>query len=474
MSENNIYDYDVVVIGLGPAGMAVSVMASEIGLKVCGIEKNKIGGECMNVGCIPSKAILRLAKKYHVLKEFSVTDAIKTDIFKKPFPDISKSLQYISDKKTMGMFEKVKLIYQQGEATFLDPHTIKVGEQEITGKRIFICTGTRPAIPNISGLKDIEPLTNENLYSLEEIPESMIVLGSGAIACEMAQAFARLGTKVSMVFRGKGLLWREDKEVGTLLEKSLNDDGVILFKNAGMKEFIKDNNETILELEDGTKIKAQKVLCALGRHFDAKSLNLENAGVNFSKKGITVNNALQTSQKHIFACGDINGEYQFSHAAMHQGMLALMNCFMPPFYKMNFKKYPVPWTIFTEPQISRVGASLAQLEKDGIAHEVITVRYEDYGAAIAEKIETGFVKVAVNKWGKILGVTIVGEGSGEMINEWAMAIQNKHSLIKIMLQQHSFPTMGFLSKRVAEVWMMKKMQSVKLKNMCRSIFNFYK
>ena len=267
MSENNIYDYDVVVIGLGPAGMAVSVMASEMGLKVCGIEKNKIGGECMNVGCIPSKAILRLAQKYQVLKEFSVTDALKTDIFKKPFADINKSLQYISDKKTMGMFEKVKLIYQQGEAKFVDSHTIKVGEQQLTGKRIFICTGTKPAIPNISGLKDIEPLTNENLYSLEEIPESMIVLGSGAIASEMAQAFARLGTKVSMVFRGKELLWREDKEVGTFLEESLTNNGVALYKNAAMKQFTKQDNQVTLELEDGTKITAQKVLCALGRHF---------------------------------------------------------------------------------------------------------------------------------------------------------------------------------------------------------------
>ncbi len=469
-----MYDYDVIVIGLGPAGMAVSVMASEMGLKVCGIEKNRIGGECMNVGCIPSKAILRFAKKYQILKEFSVTDALKTDIFKKPFADISQSLQFIADKKTMGMFEKVKLIYQQGEAQFIDPHTIKVGDQQITGKRIFICTGTRPALPNLSGLKEIDPLTNENLYSLEEIPESMIVLGSGAIACEMAQAFARLGTKVSMVFRGKGLLWREDKEVGTLLEESLINNGVTLYKNAIMKQFTKEDNQTILELEDGTPIKAQKVLCALGRQFDSSSLNLEKTGVKYTEKGITVNNYLQTSQEHIFACGDINGHYQFSHAAMHQGMIALMNCFIPAFFKMNFKKYPVPWTIFTEPQISRVGASLAQLEKDGIAHEVITVRYGDYGAAIAEKIETGFVKVAVNKWGKILGVTIVGEGSGEMINEWTMAIQNKHSLIKIMLQQHSFPTMGFLSKRVAEVWMMKKMKSDKLKNICRSIFNFYK
>lgn len=468
------YDCDVLVIGLGPAGMAVSVMASEMGLRVCAVERENIGGECMNVGCIPSKALLRMAKAraaFDRLDRMELAPLAKPAVLR-PFARIADSLAYIAEKKTLGMFSKVEMLYRQGDAVFVDPRTVAVGERKITAKRIFICTGSRPEMPDVEGLAESDPLTNETMFRLERPPASLLVLGSGAIACEMAQAFARLGSAVTMAFRGPGLLWREDPEATAILERQFAEDGIVLAKNAVMRRFSSGGGETVLHLGDGREIRAERVLAALGRRHDFSSLALDKAGVVAGDKGIAVDRYLRTSQKHIHACGDCNGLHQFSHAAMHQGMIALMNCMLPWPFKRDFRKYPVPWTIFTEPQISRVGRSLRQLDADGVRYRAVTARYEDYGAAIAESVATGFVRAAASPFGKILGATIVGEGSGEMINEWAMAMQNRIGMSGILMQQHSFPTMGFLSKRVAETWMMEKMRSGLLRGMCRALFRF--
>ncbi|NLX25497.1 MAG: NAD(P)/FAD-dependent oxidoreductase [Lentisphaerae bacterium] len=197
---------------------------------------------------------------------------------------------------------------------------------------------------------------------------------------------------------------------------------------------------------------------------------LEAAGVEYSEKGIKVDKYLRTTKKHIYAIGDCNGYHFFSHAAMHQGMIALMNTMMPGPMKMDFRKFVVPSTIFTEPQISQVGASEAELKNKGIKYETHIVRYDGYGAAIAEDVDKGYVKVFCSSAGRIYGVVIVGEGSGEMINQWALAIQNKIRMHKIMMLQHSFPTMGFLSKRVTETWMMAKTNSPLLQKMCKWMF----
>lgn len=468
------YDYDVLVIGLGPAGMAVSVMASEMGMKVCGIEAEHVGGECMNVGCIPSKALLRMGKAreaFSRLERMELAPTPKPAVLK-PFERIAGHLSYIAEKKTMGMFAKVDMVYRQGRAAFVDPHTVAVGDKHVSAKRIFICTGTSPAVPDIEGLAELSPLTNENIFHLDKVPSSLMVLGSGAIACEMAQAFSRLGSRVTMVFRGPGLLWREDREASELLEKQFEEEGIVLEKNAAMRRFAKTTGGVELELEDGKRITSERVLAALGRRFDPVPLALDKAGIAYGKKGITIDRYLRTTQKHVYACGDVNGLYQFSHAAMHQGMLALMNCMMPWPFKRKFDAYPVPWTIFTEPQISRVGLSALELDRKKRRHQMMTARYDDYGAAIAEAVDVGFVRAAVSPTGRILGVTIVGEGSGEMINEWTMAIQNRFRITRLLMQQHSFPTMGFLSKRVAEGWMMSKVKPGFVKAVCRAMFRF--
>lgn len=466
------FDYDLICIGLGPAGMAVSIMGSEMGLKVCAIEKNKIGGECMSVGCIPSKALLRVAKNRQLM--INVMNSVGAAIpgFKavegKIFKKINSDIKYINEKKTIKMFDKVKLIL--GEASFVNKHTVKVGDREITAKRIFVAIGTQALVPNIPGIGAVEILTNNNIFSVESIPSSLTIIGGGAIGCEMAQAFSRLGCKCVIVHLDKHLLPYGDPQAGEFLEKVFKESGIEVYNNKNITKIVQNGLNIELFTEDGIKIISEKLLVAAGRKIYLDRLGLEKAGVEYSEKGIRVNKYLRTNISNIYAVGDCNAYYMFSHAAMHQGMVALMNSMMPGFMKFKFNSFVVPWTVFTEPQISCVGLNEAQLKKRDIKYETIEVKYEDYGAAIAEDVGVGFIKVFASCLGKIYGVCIAGEGSGEMINEWALAIQKKMRLHDIMFLQHSFPTMGFLSKRVAETWMMNKMKSNVLKNICRFMF----
>ncbi len=466
------YDYDVLTIGLGPAGMAVSAMAVQMGLKVCAIEARKIGGECMNVGCIPSKALLRIAEYRHAPSRFPEMelDAVEAPAVRKPFEKIAKDLHYINEAKTRNMFDKVSLVLGEGMAGFVDPHTVEINGRKISAKRIFIAAGTQPALPPIPGLKEVPVLTNNNLFQLKEIPKSLTIVGGGAIGCEMAQAFRRLGSEVTIAHMDAHLVPVGSPDAAALLEESLTAEGIRVYNKRGIEKVAAEEDGIAVYTNEGERIVSEKLLVAAGRSLDLAPLRLENAGIKHDRRGIKVDRYLRTNRRHIYAVGDCNGHAQLSHAAMHQGMIALMNAMLPWPMKKDFRRFTVPWTVFTDPEISQVGRTEKQLREAGTRYEKIRVRYEDYGAAIAENVPVGYVEVLASKWGRIHGVGIVGRGSGEMINEWALAIQNALRLHHIMLQQHSFPTMGFLSKRVAETWMMKRMESGALKAMARFMY----
>jgi len=465
------YDFDLICIGLGPAGMAVSAMGAEMGLKVCAIEKNKIGGECMNVGCIPSKSLLRISKFRHSsskLKEMGLLDGEIPNV-KSPFSKIADYLEYISDKKTLKMFDKVTLILNEGPASFIDSHTIKVGKRSITAQKIFIAIGTEPLVPPIDGISDIDILTNKNIFNLTKVPKSITIIGGGAIGCELAQAFTRLGSKCTIVQMDDFLIPLGDREAGKLLEDILKKEGIEVYNSKKIISIKNEDNEISLCTEDGICIKSEKLLMAAGRKVVLDGLNLDNAGVKYDRPAIKVDEKYRTSVKHIYAVGDCNGGVMLSHAAMHEGMFALMNA-VSPFAKFKYKNHVIPWTVFTEPQVSYVGMREEDIKKKGIKYETYIAKYEDYGAAIAENVGVGFVKVFTNSFGKVFGVSIVGDGSGEMINEWALIIQKKIRLHSILFLAHSFPTMGFLSKRIAEMWMMKKMNSSLIQKLCRFFY----
>ncbi len=460
--------YDVLVIGMGPAGMAVSAMSSAMGLKVASIEHNKVGGECLNVGCIPSKALLKAGEARSIaenLTKYGIKPGGKS-VVENSLKLVREKIEYISGPKTTKMFDKVDLIKGEGMAEFVDSKTVRVGERMIRAKKIFIATGTEPYIPPIPGIESVPYLTNINMFNENSIPKKMTIIGGGAIGSEMAQAFSRLGAKVTIVHNEKHLIPLGDEEGADVLQKKFESEGITVYNSTSIEK-IEKKGKTIKVYTDRGAIESDKLLVATGRKPVLDPLKLERAGIKYDSKRIFVDKYLRTNVKNIFAVGDVNGIALYSHAAMHQGMLALMNALNPLPVKMRWDKYLVPWSVFTKPEFAHAGLTEDQVKKMGIKYTVIKEKYEDYGRTIADGVPEGFVKVIATKRGKVLGATIIGESASELIHEWIMAIQEGIGLTKIMLMQHSFPTISLLNKRIAEVWMMGKMNSPLLRKIVK-------
>jgi len=467
--------YDMLVIGLGPAGMALSSMGTAMGLKVLAIEKHKIGGECLNCGCIPSKALLKTADVRNTVKDIEKYGLKKTDVPlpQKPFIRVQNHLKYINEEKTVKMFDKVELVLGKA-AKFVDSKTVEVDGQQYTARRIYITTGTKPLVPPIPGIDTVEFLTNENLFLLDDVPKSLFIIGGGAIGCEMAQAFSRLGAKVTLAHLDPHLIPLADDEAARLLEEELRKDGVDVYNSTSIQGLKQDGDHVIVTTDKG-EFSAEKLLMAAGRKVSIEGLDLEKAGVKYDRRGIITDDYGRTNVPNIWAAGDCNGKALFSHAAMHQGMLSLMGSVMPflrPF-KFKFSQYEVPWSVFTDPEIAQVGMTEKQLKEKGIKYEVVKANYADYGRTITEEKTVGFVKVMVSSWGRIYGVSIIGESASELIHEYILAMHKKIRLHDIMLMQHSFPTISLLNKRVAEIWMMKKMKNSTVQKTAQFLFRLF-
>ena len=466
--------YDMLIIGLGPAGMALAAMGTAMGLKVLAIEKHKIGGECLNCGCIPSKALLKTAVVRKTIQEIERYGLKKTDVPEphKPFERVQCHLKYINEEKTVKMFDKVDLI--MGSASFVDAKTVEVDGKRYMARRIYIATGTKPLVPPIPGLNTVEYLTNENLFHLAEVPKSMFIIGGGAIGCEMAQAFSRLGCKITLAHMDPHLIPLADEEAARVLEEELKKDGAEIYNSTSIQGVKQEGTEIVITTDKG-EFRVEKLLVAAGRKVALEGLGLEKAGVKYDKRGIITDDYGRTNVANIWAVGDCNGKALFSHAAMHQGMLSLMSSVMPflsPF-KFKYSQYNVPWSVFTDPEVAQVGMTEKQLKDKGIKYEVVKSNYADYGRTITEEKTVGFVKVMVSPWGKIYGASIVGEAASELIHEFILAMHKKIRLHDIMLMQHSFPTISLLNKRVAEQWMMKKMQNKTLQRVFQALYRFF-
>ena len=459
--------HDIIVIGMGPAGMAVSAMGSAMGLDVLAIESHKVGGECLNYGCIPSKALLKASEARSIainLKKYGIKPGAKPAVGD-PLQIVRDKVNQISGPKTMKMFDKVKMVLGKGKARFVDKRTVEVNGKKYTAKKIFIATGTEPFIPPIPGLADVPQLTNMNIFAQKEIPKSLMVIGGGAIGCEMAQAFSRLGSKVTLAQMDPFLLPNGDDEAGRELEAAFEKEGITVYNSTRIEKVEEKRGKIVTHTDRGT-FRTDKILVATGRKPVLDPLELENAGIKYGPKGILVNQKMQTNVKHIYAVGDCNGIALLSHAAMHQGMIALMNSMMP-LKRFKRKKYIVPWSVFTKPEVAKAGLSEIEAKAKGIKYIVIREKYEDYGRTIADGKPEGFVKVLTNSRGRIFGVTIVGEAASEMIHEWVLAMQKGIGLFDIMMMQHSFPTISLLNKRIAERWMMDKMGSKFIQKMAK-------
>ncbi len=454
------YDANLVVIGAGSGGLVSALIAAAVKSKVVLIERHKMGGDCLNTGCVPSKAILRSAKVASTLSradEFGFESVDVKPVFSKVMKRVHNIIETIEPHDSVERFTGLGVECVMGDAEIVDKHTVRVGDRDIRTKSIIIAAGARPFVPPIEGVQDIEYLTSDNIWELEELPERLVVLGGGPIGCELSQAFSKLGSKVTMVEMMGQLMGREDSDVADLITEKFKSDGIEVLTDHKAVKFT-DNGEKVLhcETESGpVEIPFDKVLIAVGRKANSDEMNLEKLGIKLRPNGtIETDEYLRTDVPNIFAVGDIAGPYQFTHTASHQAWYATVNALFGFAKKFKVDYRVIPWATFTMPEVARVGLSEREAAEKGLDVQVTRYGIDDLDRAIADGEAHGFIKVITPKGGKdtILGVTIVGSHAGELIAEYVLAMKYNLGLNKILGTIHLYPSMAEANKFVAGNW----------------------
>ena len=454
------YDANLVVIGAGSGGLVSALIAAAVKSKVILIERHKMGGDCLNTGCVPSKAILRSAKVASTMsraEEFGIESVKVKPVFSKVMKRVHKVIETIEPHDSIERFTGLGVECVTGEAEIIDKHTVRVGDRDISTKSIIIAAGARPFVPPIEGVEDIDYLTSDNVWELEELPERLVVLGGGPIGCELSQAFSKLGSKVTMVEMMGQLMGREDSDVADLITNKFKGDGINVLTNHKAVKFTNDGEKVLhCETDDGpVEIPFDKVLIAVGRKANSDGMNLEKLGIKLRGNGtIETDEYLRTDVPNIFAVGDIAGPYQFTHTASHQAWYATVNALFGFAKKFKVDYRVIPWATFTMPEVARVGLSERDAKEKGIDVQVTQYGIDDLDRAIADGEAHGFIKVLTPKNGKdtILGVTIVGSHAGELIAEYVLAMKHNLGLNKILGTIHLYPSMAEANKFVAGNW----------------------
>lgn len=455
-------DYNLVVIGAGSAGLVTSYIGALVNAKVALIERHKMGGDCLNTGCVPSKALIKSAKLLALAKN-SEKYGIKTmtpdfnfaDIMDRVHEVIAKIEPHDSVERYTGL--GVECI--EGEANIKSKNEVEVNGKILTTKNIVIATGARPLVPPFEGLDSIDYVTSDTIWNLRELPKRLLVLGGGPIGCELSQCFARFGSQVTLVDRSPRIMAREDAEVSQVIHDSFKHDGIQILTDHSAVKFKKENGINILVTKDsgGNEKSLEFDLClmALGRKANTEGFGLQELGVELNDNGtVKVDPYLRTTKfKNMYACGDVAGPYQFTHTASHQAWYVAVNSLFKPFYKKKVDYSVVPWVTFTDPEVAHVGLSEEDAKKQGLDYEVTSYHIDDLDRAIADSETRGFVKVITprNK-DRILGATIVGQNAGDMLLEFTAAMRHGFGFNKIMSTIHPYPTMGEANKFSAGVW----------------------
>jgi len=453
------YDYNLLVIGGGSAGLIAALIAATVNAKVALVEKHLMGGDCLNTGCVPSKALISCAKKVYIARssgEFGLSTSGDVD-FTAVMAKVKGAIERIAPNDSMERFQGLGVDCFKGEASFVDPWTVKIDEKRITAKNIVIASGATPFVPPIEGLDSIGALTSDTVWDLESLPPKLLVLGAGPIGCELAQSFQRLGSQVTLVDMAPRILPNEDSDVAQILSDRLEKESVRLLTNSKAVAFREQAGERIMRIErdgDEQDIPFDEVIVAVGRRAHTESLGLDALDIKLNPNGtIVVDDYQRTSLKHVYACGDVAGPYQFTHMASHQAWYSSVNALFGMFRKFRINYSVVPWCTFTDPEVARVGLSEDSAAQQGIAVEVSRYDISDLDRAIAEGENAGFIKVLTHP-GKdtVLGAVIVGPHAGELIMEFVLAMTHQLGLKKIMGTIHIYPTYSEMNKFVASNW----------------------
>jgi dihydrolipoamide dehydrogenase len=454
------FDTNLVVIGGGSAGLVTAYIAAAVKAKVTLIEKNKMGGDCLNYGCVPSKALLRSAKLLsHIARssEFGIHSASAEFDFAAVMERVQQVIRDIEPHDSIERYSGLGVDVVQGEARVTSPWTVEVNGNTIRTRNIVVATGGRPFVPPIEGLDQIDFYTSNNLWEMREKPEKMVVLGGGPIGCELTQAFARLGVQVTQIEMLPRLLLREDAEISSMVQEKFAAEGVqVLTGHAARRFYQRDGrNYVVTEAESGSvEVEFDALIVAVGRAARSGGFGLEELGVRLRpNRSIEVNEFLQTSIPTIYACGDVTGPYQFTHVAAHQAWYTSVNSLFGILRRFKVDYSVIPWATFTEPEIARVGLNESDAKEQGIPCEVTRYGIDDLDRAIADGEAHGFVKVlTVPGKDRILGVTIVGEHAGDLIAEYVLAMRHGLGLNKVLGTIHIYPTLAEANKYAAGEW----------------------
>ncbi len=454
------FDFNIVVIGAGSAGLVTSYIAAAVKAKVALIEKQKMGGDCLNTGCVPSKALIKSAKIVHYVtraREFGFNGGSIDFNFGLVMKRIQRVISTIEPHDSVERYSSLGVDCFQGEAKITSPYTVEVNGQTLTTRNIVIATGAGPFVPSFPGMDKVEYLTTDTIWNLRECPERLVVLGGGPIGSELAQAMSRLGSKVTIVEREDRILSKEDPDVSHMVSEKFKREGIEVLISHNALEFKKDgrHQSIVVEGPGGKKeVEFDKVLFALGRKANVKGFGIEDLGIQLSDRGTVVADSfLRTNYKNIFVCGDVTGPYQFTHTAAHQAWFAAVNALFSPFKKFKVDYSIIPWSTFTDPEVARVGLSETEAKEQGIDFEVTTYGIDDLDRAIAEEEAYGLVKVLTARGkDRILGVTIVGAHAGDTIAEFVLAMKYGIGLNKILGTIHIYPTFAEANKFAAGNW----------------------
>lgn len=466
-SKPSRFDRNLVVIGAGAAGLVSSYIGAAVKAKVTLVEAEKMGGDCLNYGCVPSKALIKSAKIKNYIKNgshYGLEDANLDFSFKKVMQRVHSVIAAVEPHDSVERYTSLGVEVIKGYAKVVDPWTVEIaladgGTQQLTTRSIIIAAGASPFVPPLPGIEGSGYLTSDTLWEklaeYDDVPERLVILGGGPIGCELSQSFARLGANVVQIERGDTIMAREDTEVSAFAKQSLEKDGVrVLTGHSALRCVQDDQGKAVIVEHNGEekRIEYDVLICAVGRSARLEGYGLETLGIK-TERTVVTNDYLETIYPNIYAAGDVAGPYQFTHTAGHQAWYASVNALFGEWKKFKADYSVVPWTTFIDPEVARVGLNEQEANDQGIAYEVTRFGIDDLDRAIADGAAQGFIKVlTVPGKDRILGVTIVGEHGGDLLSEFVLAMKHGLGLNKILGTIHTYPTLAEANKYVAGEW----------------------
>ncbi len=472
------YDFDIGILGGGSAGLTIAAGAAQFGAKTLLIDKEeRLGGDCLHYGCVPSKTLIKTAHVYHLMKNASRFGLPRHAIMPVDFRDVSDRIRSViadiqkhdSVERFCGLGAKVEF----GNAVFRDEHTICLNGKDISARSWVIATGSSPAVPRIKGLEQTPFITNREIFYLDRLPKSMIVLGAGPVSIEMAQAFCRLGTGVTVIQRSGRILAREDNDMADAVMQNLAAEGVRFYLKTAVdsvRDLGTEREVTITDKDGKTlQLRAETIFIALGREANLQDLGLENAGVEYDNRGLKLDSRLRTTQKHIYGAGDVTGAYQFTHAAGYEGGVVLTNAVLHLPRKTDYRFFP--WCTYTDPELANIGMNETAAREAGLKPAVWIEEFRMNDRGLAEGEGLGRIKLVLDEKERPLGVQILGLHAGELISEWVAALNGGVKLSALAAAVHPYPTLAEINKRVVGNYFSGKIFSDKVKKTLKFFFS---